>query len=93
MVRLSDIEIGTKDVVVALLSAAAGYYMRKPIEEKKREEKLRDAELFGRTAAQYLAEEMKNRGAIGPETYKAIDELTATLKDVKEELKNYRAEK
>jgi len=92
MVKLSDVDIGTKDVIVAVLSAAVGYYMRKPIEEKRREEKLRDAELFGKTAAQYLVGEIKNIG-LGPETYKAIDELTATLRDVKEELRNYRAEK
>lgn len=90
MVKLSEIDIGTKDALIALLSAAAGYYLRKPIEEKRMEEKKRDAELFGRTAAQYLAGELK---VFGPETYKAIDELTETLREVKEELKRYKAEK
>lgn len=93
MVKLSEIEIGTKDIIIAILSAAAGYYIRKPIEDRMKEQKMRDAELFGRTAAHYLAEEMKTKGITGPETYQALDELTATLKEVREELKRYKVEK
>jgi hypothetical protein len=89
MVKLGEIDIGTKDLIIALLAAAVGYYARKPIEEKRQAEKQRDAELFGRTAAQYVANEIKNLG-VEPEVYKAIDELTTTLKELKEELKKYK---
>jgi hypothetical protein len=92
VVKLSEIDIGTKDIVLVVLSAAAGYYARKPIEEKRREEELKKAELYGRTAAEYVASEIKKLG-FGPEAYKAIDDLTATLKEVKEVLKHYREEK
>ena len=93
MVKLSEIDIGTKDATIALLSAAITWYAKGPIEERRKQEKFRDAELFGRTAAQYLAEEIKNRGLLGPETYKAIEDLTATLKEVKDGLKSYMSEK
>jgi len=89
MVKLSEIDVGVKDLIVAILGFAAGYYARKPIEERKRIEKEKDAELFGRTAAQYVANELRNLG-VGPEVYRAIDELTLTLKELREELKKYR---
>jgi len=89
MVKLSDIDIGTKEAAVALLSAAITWYAKGPIEEKRKQEKLHDAELFGRTAAQYLAEEIKSKGLLGPETYRAIEELTSTLKEVKDGLEHY----
>ncbi|MEM5773299.1 MAG: hypothetical protein QXL86_03730, partial [Candidatus Aenigmatarchaeota archaeon] len=89
MVKLSEIDIGTKDLVVALASALIGYYVRKPIEEMKRAEKESNAQLIGKTAAQYVAAELRSLG-IGPESYRAIDELTQTLKELREELKKYR---
>ncbi|MEM5879115.1 MAG: hypothetical protein QXU74_01315 [Candidatus Aenigmatarchaeota archaeon] len=89
MVKLSEIDVGTKDLVVALAFGLAGYYLRKPIEERRRAEKESDAQLIGRTAAQYVAAELRSFG-VGPETYRAIDELTQTLKELREELKKYR---
>lgn len=89
MVKLCEIDVGVEHVIIALLGAAVGYYARKPIEERRQAEKQRDAELFGRTAAQYVANEIRSMG-IGPEVYKAIDELTSTLKELKQELKSYR---
>ncbi|MEM5836237.1 MAG: hypothetical protein QXR09_00720 [Candidatus Aenigmatarchaeota archaeon] len=89
MVKLSEIDIGTKDLIIALGSALIGYYARKPIEEMKKAEKESDAQLIGKTAAQYVAAELRSFG-IGPETYRAIDELTQTLKELREELRKYR---
>ncbi|MEM5829139.1 MAG: hypothetical protein QW040_01220 [Candidatus Aenigmatarchaeota archaeon] len=89
MVKLSEIDIGTKDLVEILLGVLAGYYIRKPIEERRKAEKESDAQLIGKTAAQYVANELRNLG-FGPEIYKGIDELTQTLKELKEELKKYR---
>lgn len=89
MVKLGEIDVGTKDLVVLLAGALVGYYIRKPIEEKRRAEKESDAQLIGRTAAQYIAAELRSLG-IGPESYRAIDELTQTLKELKEELRKYR---
>jgi hypothetical protein len=90
MVKLSEIDVGVKDVIEVTLGFIAGYYARKPIEERRRAEKEKDAELFGKTAAQYVANELRKLG-VGPEVYKAIDELTLTLKELREELKKYRA--
>jgi len=89
MVKLGEIDIGTKDVVELLVGALLGYYLRKPIEERRRAEKESEAHLIGRTAAQYVANELRSLG-IGPESYKAIDELTQTLRELKEELKRYK---
>lgn len=89
MVKLGEIDVGTKDLVVLLAGTLIGYYIRKPIEEKRKAEKESDAHLIGKTAAQYVANELKMLG-IGPESYKAIDELTQTLRELKEELKKYR---
>ncbi|MEM5766428.1 MAG: hypothetical protein QW423_02235 [Candidatus Aenigmatarchaeota archaeon] len=89
MVKLSEIDVGTKDLVVLLAGALVGYYIRKPMEEKRRVEKENDAQLIGKTAAQYVANELRSLG-IGPESYKAIDELAQTLKDLKDELRKYR---
>ncbi|MEM5852800.1 MAG: hypothetical protein QXG39_01390 [Candidatus Aenigmatarchaeota archaeon] len=89
MVKLGEIDVGTKDLIVLLAGALVGYYVRKPIEEKRKVEKESEAHLIGKTAAQYVANELRALG-IGPESYKAIDELTATLKELKEELKRYR---
>ena len=89
MVKLSEIDVGVKDLVVLLAGTLVGYYIRKPLEEKRRAEKESDAQLIGRTAAQYVAAELRALG-IGPESYRAIDELTQTLKELKEELKKYR---
>jgi hypothetical protein len=89
MVKLGEIDIGIKDLLELMLGFAGGYYARKPIEEKRQIEKQKDAELFGRTAAQYIANEIRSMG-VGPEVYKVIDELTSTLKELKEELKKYR---
>jgi hypothetical protein len=92
MVKLGEVDIGAKDIIIALIGAAIGYYARKPIEEMRQAEKQKDAELFGKTTAQYVANEIKNWG-IGPEIYKAIDELVSTFKELKEELKKYKVEK
>lgn len=92
MVKFSEIDIGTKDLVIALLAAAVGYYARKPIEEKRQAEKQKDAELFGRTAAQYVANEIRSLG-VGPEIYKALEELNRTLKELREEFRSYKVEK
>jgi hypothetical protein len=89
MVKLGEIDIGTKDLIIALLGMGIGYYARKPIEERRQIEKQKEAELFGRTAAQYIANEIRSMG-VGPEVYKVIDELVATLKELKEELKKYK---
>jgi hypothetical protein len=89
MVKLGEIDIGIKDLLELMLGFAGGYYARKPIEEKRQIEKQKDAELFGRTAAQYIANEIRSMG-VGPEVYKVIDELTSTLRELKEELKKYR---
>ncbi|MEM5773116.1 MAG: hypothetical protein QXL86_02720 [Candidatus Aenigmatarchaeota archaeon] len=89
MVKLSEIDIGTKDLVVLLLGVLGGYYVRKPIEEIRRSEKESDAQLIGKTAAQYVAAELRSLG-VGPESYRAIDELTKTLKELREELRKYR---
>jgi|GEM_PF-3110330 hypothetical protein len=89
MVKLSEIDIGTKDLLELILGFAGGYYARKPIEEKRQIEKQKDAELFGKTAAQYIVSEIRKLG-VEPEAYKVVDELTSTLKELKEELKKYR---
>jgi hypothetical protein len=89
MVKLSEIDIGTKDLIVAVLSFFTGYYARKPIEERKQAERQREAELFGKTAAQYIANEIRSLG-VGPEVYQVISELTSTLKELKQELKKYK---
>jgi len=90
MVKLSDIDIGTKDVAIALLSGLAGYYARRPIDERRQEEELKHAELFGRAAAQYIAEELKTKGLPTTEIYRAIDDMTKTLTEVKDVLKEYK---
>lgn len=89
MVKLSEIDVGTKDLVVLFLGALAGYYLRKPIEEKRRVEKENDAQLIGKTVAQYVANELRSLGIVA-ESYKTIDQLTQTLKEISEELKKYR---
>jgi len=85
--KLSDIDLNSSHVVVAILSALGGYFGGNKYMEIKMAEKKQDAENFGRTVAQYLVTEMKGRGVQETETYKATNELTELLKEVRDELK------
>jgi hypothetical protein len=90
MVKLSDIDLNASHAVVAVISALAGYFGGTKYMEMRRAEKKQEAENFGRITAQYLISELKVKGLPESEAYKATDELCKLLKEVRDELKQYK---
>ncbi|MHA1744067.1 MAG: hypothetical protein ACTSV6_07435 [Candidatus Heimdallarchaeota archaeon] len=91
--KLSEIDLNASHLVAAALGAAA-YHLYKVYktkeDEKKAAERREEAERFGRSIAQYVIQDIRNRGVPQSEVYTATDELIKTLKEVKEELKRYK---
>jgi hypothetical protein len=90
MVKLNEIDLNSSHAVVAVVSALAGYFGGNKYMEMRRVQKKEEAENFGRTTAQYLMAEMRGKGIQETETLKATTELVQLLKEVRNELKQYK---
>lgn len=90
MVKLNEIDLNSSHAAVAVLAALAGYFGGNKYMEIRRAERKQEAENFGRITAQYLVSELKGKGIQESEAYKATDDLTKLLKEVRDELKQYK---
>ncbi|MHC1587757.1 MAG: hypothetical protein ACXQTX_04725 [Candidatus Syntropharchaeia archaeon] len=76
--KLSEIEV--KDILIPVVSFAIGYWIRMPLEEKKKREREENAEYIGRKTAYYVSEELKE---LVKEMYETVRETKEILKEVK----------
>jgi len=58
--RLSDIDLNSSHLAVALAAAGTAWYIRPRYDERRREERRLETELLMRTIAQTVRDELRN---------------------------------
>jgi hypothetical protein len=86
--RLSDVDLNSSHLVVAAASAIATWYLKEPLMQRKEAEMRKNADYMGQRLGEYVAQRLQ--GFPQKEMYAALEELTKAVKEVRDELRQYR---
>jgi len=86
--KLSEIDLNSSHLVVAAASAIATWYLKDPIMQRKETEMKKNADYVGQRLGEYVVQRLQ--GFPQKEMYAALEELTKAVKEVRDELRQYR---